>query len=155
MNVDRKFMKMRTYSIANEQLDQISDSLQNLLRQKRQALRVREFMTCLAQDPALDYEKSSCGKRSITELLQLAEYPIKQELVYDYSKKRFVGSNQKPHVDMAELFSMLLRRLGVNATFEDFMDHMLNGGSINGFIQECLESKPQFTKQAGLNYTVK
>jgi hypothetical protein len=126
--------KMNVYNIATEQIDQISDSFQVMMRRKQRTLKVREFLKRLAADPSLDNSQQLSTTRSIAEWLHKTEYPIKQEMVFDYSKKCFVPSENKPFIDLAELLTRLLHKQGMNCTFEDMMDHVMAGGSVDEFI---------------------
>ncbi|WP_028562424.1 hypothetical protein [Paenibacillus pinihumi] len=130
----QQLAKMNIYHIATEQIDQISDSFQVMMRRKQRSLKVKEFLKRLAADPSLDNSGALSTTRSIAEWLHKTEYPIRQEMIFDYSKKRFVPSENKPLIDLADLMSRLLQKQGMDCTFEDMMDFVLSGGSIDEFM---------------------
>ncbi|XEC96223.1 hypothetical protein AB6A23_06665 [Paenibacillus tarimensis] len=133
---NQSVVHMNTFKVASDQLDQISDVLQSELKRKQRALKVKEFLKCLAADPEFADLQPNPNSRSLSEWLYIAEYPIKQEMIYSYEKRRFESSNRRPVIDLAELLTMLLKKQGVNYTFEDLMDHVLAGGALADFLCE-------------------
>ncbi|WP_010270047.1 hypothetical protein [Paenibacillus senegalensis] len=136
MRKDRQSAVGARYSVAGKQLDQISDSLQMLLERKRQALRVSEFLARLANDPGLSDQEISSGRISITEWIHLTKYPLKKEMVYNYDKKRFEAENDKSTINFSLLLTLLLQKQGLNCTSEELMEHVLQGGSVDEFLQK-------------------
>ncbi|MBJ6359780.1 hypothetical protein ACFOQM_00355 [Paenibacillus sp. GCM10012307] len=130
----QQLAKMNTYNIATEQIDQISDSFQVMMRRKQRTLKVKEFLKRLSTDPSLDRNEAPTATNSISEWLNKTEYPIRQEMVFDYSKKRFVPSENKPRIDLADLMTRLLHKQGIECTFEDMMNFVLGGGTIEEFM---------------------
>ena len=119
---------------------ELSDSLQALLLRKQKALRVNEFLKRLAQDESLAEAGGEQDRPTMAEWLHRAEYPIKKEMVYDYTKRRYVSTHTKPTVNLAELVTLLLQKEGSRCTAEDLISHVLEGGSVDEF------SKKVFTK---------
>ncbi|GBF76336.1 hypothetical protein PA598K_04798 [Paenibacillus sp. 598K] len=117
---------------------ELSDSLQALLLRKQRALRVNEFLKRLAQDESLVGDAQE--RPSMAEWLHEAEYPIKQEMVYDYGSRKFIPTHNKPVINLAELVTLILEKQGSRYTAEDLIDHVLAGGTIDQF------SKKVFTK---------
>lgn len=135
MKKDRQnLVEVSGYTIAGRQLDQISDSLQTILKRKQNALRVGEFLKRLAHDPGLDDKEPPSNRRSLTEWLHTTKYPIKKEMVYNYDKKRFESTNEKSTIDFSLMLTLLLQKQGMNCTSEDLVEHVLEGGSIDDFL---------------------
>ncbi|MFS0725631.1 hypothetical protein [Paenibacillus sp. 1P07SE] len=117
---------------------ELSDSLQALLLRKQKALRVNEFLKRLAQDESL--AGSGDDRPSMAEWLHMAEYPVKQEMVYDYAKRKYVSTHKRPKVNLAELVTLLLQKQGCSGTAEDLIEHVLAGGSVDEFSKRYLQS---------------
>ncbi|SFF19166.1 hypothetical protein SAMN04487969_11749 [Paenibacillus algorifonticola] len=124
------------YGVKGEQPDQTTDDLHELVQRKQRALKAKAFFKKLADDPLFAPEPGRTAGRSLTEWLLMAQYPIKQEMVFDYHEQRYVPSETRPRIDLAELLTLLLRKKGINGTFEDMMDHVLEGGSFQQFLSE-------------------
>lgn len=112
---------------------ELSDSLQALLLRKQKALRVNEFLRRLAQDESLAKSANDQERPTMSEWLHRAEYPIKKEMVYDYTRRTYVSTNKKPNVNLAELVTLLLQKEGRNCTADDLINHVLEGGSLDEF----------------------
>lgn len=137
MRKDRQsVVRASNYTIANKQLDQISDSLQMLLKRKRKALRVTEFLERLANDPGLSKQEFPSGRKSITEWIHITKYPLKKEMIYNYDKNRFESVSDKSTIDFSLLLTLLMQKQGIDCTSEELMDHVLKGGSIDEFLQK-------------------
>lgn len=124
------------YGVVGEQFDQITDDLHGLVQRKQRALKTKAFFKKLADDPLFAPESGRTAGKSLTEWLLMAQYPIKQERVFDYEEQRYVPSEARPRIDLAELLTLLLRKKGINGTFEDMMDYVLEGGSFQQFLSE-------------------
>lgn len=136
MRRDRQnVVRASEYAVAGKQLDQISDDLQKLLKRKRNALKVNEFLKRLASDPGLD-QGSSSDQRSLTEWIHLTRYPLKKEMIYNYDKKRFETTGEKSTINFSLLLTLLLQKQGIDCTSEELMEHVLRGGSIEEFLRE-------------------
>ncbi|ANY67328.1 hypothetical protein BBD42_13215 [Paenibacillus sp. BIHB 4019] len=133
--------RVNDYGVVGEQPDQIADDLHELVQQKQRALKAKAFFKKLADDPMFAPEPGRTAGRSLTEWLLMAQYPMKQEMVFDYEQQRYVPSEARPRIDLAELLTLLLRKKGINGTFEDMMDHVLEGGSFQQFLSENRLSK--------------
>jgi hypothetical protein len=122
------------FSEANENRTKVATDRRKKPGAKQRNAKINDFLRHLAQDPALSNPPVPGYARQLFEWLRITEYPIKQELVYDYHVRRFVPSSNKPTIDLAELMNMLLRKRGLDCTFEDLVDHVLSGGSIDEFL---------------------
>jgi len=87
------------------------------LEQKQ--LRLKQFLKMLSEDPSLLHQDGAMQSqsRSLSELLLISGYPSRNE-----------------SIDMAELVSLLLKRLGMEAGSEEMMEHVMNGGTVDEFI---------------------
>ncbi|WP_338553116.1 hypothetical protein [Paenibacillus sp. KS-LC4] len=124
------------YGVMGKQPEQITDDLHELMQRKQRALKAKAFFKKLADDPMFAPEPEKCAEKSLTEWLLMAQYPIKQELAFDYEERQYMPSEARPRIDLAELLTLLLRKKGINGTFEDMMDYVLEGGSFQQFLSE-------------------
>ncbi|WP_054939104.1 hypothetical protein [Paenibacillus ihuae] len=98
------------------------------------------FMSRLAEDPVL--RSNTTGSRyTLEEILQEARYPLKQEFRYDYGQQKHVPVEASHVIDVALLLTLLFQEKGLNCTSEDLMNHVLNGGSVEQFMQQAYGSK--------------
>lgn len=116
------------------QMEETSENLHAVIAKEQRKLRLKQFLKFLAEDETITGESES--GQTLAELLFYTEYPLRKEFVYDYNKNRYVPSNKKPHIDLAELLTLLLKKSGLKAESEDLMDHVLQGGSVEEFIQK-------------------
>lgn len=79
-----------------------------------------QFIGHLADDPVLKSNRS-LSRYTLTEILQEARYPIEQI----------------PVIDIALLLTLLFQEKGLNCTSDDLVRHVLNGGSIEQFIEQA------------------
>ena len=100
------------------------------------------FMERLAEDPVL-LNQTTGSRLSLAEILNEAKYPVKQEFQYDYGLEQFVPVEQKPSIDVAKLLNLLFQEKGLNCTSDDLMRHVLNGGSVEQFIEQAYEASEE------------
>jgi uncharacterized protein YihD (DUF1040 family) len=128
----RKLSLVTEYEGLNQQIERTRESLQAFMEMEQKKLRLRQFLQYLAEDDSLGAGKSN----SLTELLYYTEYPLRREFVFDYKKNKYVPGAQKPCIDLAELLTLLLDKKGIDKSFEDLMDHILRGGSLDEFLRK-------------------
>ncbi|GGH15348.1 hypothetical protein [Paenibacillus segetis] len=79
--------------------------------------RLKQFLKILSEDPSLLNQDGLKETRSLSELLVFSGY----------------RSCNEP-VDMAEVLSKSLRKIGLEACSVDMMEHVMNGGTIDEFM---------------------
>ncbi|ASS66736.1 MULTISPECIES: hypothetical protein [unclassified Paenibacillus] len=127
----RKLSLVTEYEGLNEQIQRTRESLQAFMEMEQKKLKLRQFLQVLAEDDSLGLANQS---DSLAELLYVTEYPLRREFVFDYKKNRYVPGSQKPRIDLAELLTLLLDKKGIDKSFEDLMEHILHGGSLDDFL---------------------
>jgi hypothetical protein len=90
----------------------------SIVEQKR--IRLKQFLKILSQDPSLLNQEKQEDSKSLAELLMITGYTPRNE-----------------PVDMAELVSQLLKKMGHKACSEDMMEHVMNGGTVDEFMNTC------------------
>jgi hypothetical protein len=85
------------------------------VEQKRVGL--KRFLNRLSEDPSLLNHVELKESRSLADLLMLTGYTPRNE-----------------PVDMAELVSRLLKEMGHHACSDDMMEHVMNGGTVDEFM---------------------
>ncbi|CDN43825.1 MULTISPECIES: hypothetical protein [unclassified Paenibacillus] len=128
----RKLSLVTEYEGLNEQIQRTRESLQAFMEMEQKKLKLRQFLQVLAEDESLG---SANQADSLAELLYVTEYPLRREFVFDYKKNRYVPGSQKPRIDLAELLTLLLDKKGIDKSFEDLMEHILRGGSLDDFLE--------------------
>ncbi len=83
--------------------------------QKR--VRLKQFFEILSEDPSLLKQNGRNELRSLSEILIVSGYRTCNE-----------------PVDMARLLSLLLRKMGLKAGSEDMMEYVMNGGTVEDFM---------------------
>lgn len=85
------------------------------IEQKR--VRLKRFLKILSEDPSLLNKEELEETKSLTDLLMLSGY-----------------TPRNAHVDMAELVSLLLKKMGHKSCSDDMMEHVMNGGTVDEFM---------------------
>ena len=85
-------------------------------REQKRA-RLKQFLKILSEDPSLFDQEGPEELRSLSELLIVSGYRLRNE-----------------PVDMAELVSLLLKKQGFEACSEDMMEHVMQGGTVDDFV---------------------
>ncbi|AJY75705.1 hypothetical protein [Paenibacillus beijingensis] len=117
------------------QMEETKESLHALIAQEQKKIRLKQFLKFLADDETLGAGSENASGQTLAELLFYTEYPLRKEFVYDYNKNRYVPSDQKPRIDLAELMTLLLQKSGMTAGCEELMDYVLQGGSVKDFMK--------------------
>jgi len=89
----------------------------NVSNVEQKRIRLKRFLNILSEDPSLLNKVELEESRSLTDLLMLTGYTPRNE-----------------HVDLAELVSLLLKKMGHHACSEDMMEHVMNGGTVDEFM---------------------
>ncbi|MOA09039.1 hypothetical protein D3C78_1288460 [compost metagenome] len=92
----------------------------NVSNQEQKRIRLKQFLKILSEDPSLSYADREEQERPLAELLLLTGY---------------IPANEP--VDLARLVSQLLKKLGLEACSEDMMAHVMNGGTVEEFMEAC------------------
>jgi hypothetical protein len=90
----------------------------NVSNQEQKQVRLKQFLKILSEDPYLLNQDGLEELRSISELLMFTGYHPRNE-----------------PVDIAELVSLLLKKMGLEAGSEDMMEHIMNGGTVDDFMK--------------------
>jgi ABC-type oligopeptide transport system ATPase subunit len=86
--------------------------------QEQKQLRLKQFLRILSEDPYLLNQDGLEESRSLSELIMLTGYHPRNE-----------------PVNMAEMVSQLLKKVGLEVGSEDMMEHMMNGGTFDDFMK--------------------
>jgi hypothetical protein len=89
----------------------------NVSNQEQKQARLKQFLKILSEDPFLSSQEGQEESRSLSELCMLSGYLPRSKAV-----------------NMAELVSMLLRKIGYDACSDDMMEFIMNGGTIVDFM---------------------
>ncbi|OBZ13629.1 MULTISPECIES: hypothetical protein [Bacillales] len=89
----------------------------NISNQEQKRVRLKQFLKILSEDPSLVQQDGKTEARTLPELLMATGCRPCNE-----------------PVDMAELFSQLLGKLGKQACSADMMEHVMNGGTVDDFM---------------------
>jgi hypothetical protein len=89
----------------------------NVSNVEQKRIRLKRFLNILSEDPSLLNKVELEESRSLADLLMLTGYTPRNE-----------------HVDLAELVSLLLKKMGHHACSEDMMEHVMNGGTVDEFM---------------------
>lgn len=89
----------------------------NVSNQEQKQVRLKQFLKVLSEDPSLLNQDGLEETRPLSELLMFTGYSPRNE-----------------SINMAELVSLLLRKKGLEAGSEDMMDHIMNGGTVDDFM---------------------
>jgi hypothetical protein len=91
----------------------------SVVNQEQKRMRLKRFLRLLSEDPSILIQKS--GQR---ELPSLGELLLATGCM----------PGNEP-VDLAALMSGLLKKLGMEACYEDMMNHVMSGGTVEEFMQ--------------------
>lgn len=89
----------------------------NVSNQEQKQARLKRFLKILSEDPSLLNQERLEESWSISELLMYTGYLPRNE-----------------PVDMAQLISQLLKKMGLEAGSEDMMNYIMNGGTVDDFM---------------------
>ncbi len=89
----------------------------NVSNREQKQVRLKQFLKILSEDPSLLDQDGLEETRSLSELLMFTGYLPRNE-----------------PVNMAELVSQLLKKLGLEAGSEDMMEYIMNGGTVDDFM---------------------
>ncbi|CAM4494839.1 hypothetical protein FHS16_005295 [Paenibacillus endophyticus] len=89
----------------------------NVSNQEQKRVRLKQFLKILSEDPSLLKQDGQVEMRTLPELLAAVGCRLRNE-----------------PIDMAELVSQLLGKLGLQACSSDMMEHVMNGGTVDDFI---------------------
>jgi len=89
----------------------------NISHREQKRVKLKQFLKILSEDPSLLNQDGLNELRSLSEILIISGYQPWHE-----------------PVDMASVLSLLLRKLGVSAGSADMMEYMMNGGSVEDFM---------------------
>ncbi|WP_138754133.1 hypothetical protein [Paenibacillus sinopodophylli] len=89
----------------------------NVSNQEQKRVRLKQFLKILSEDPSLLQQDGQMGTRTLPELLVAVGCRLRNE-----------------PIDLAELLSQLLGNLGLHACSSDMMEYVMNGGTVDEFI---------------------
>jgi len=89
----------------------------NVSNQEQKRMKLKQFLKILSEDPSLLQKDGQSEARSLPELLMATGCLIHNE-----------------PIDMAKLVSQLLGKIGLQACSADMMEHVMNGGTVDEFI---------------------
>lgn len=89
----------------------------NVSNVEQKRVRLKRFLNILSEDPSILNKEELEESRSLADLLMLSGYTPRDE-----------------HIDMAELVSLLLKKMGHHACSEDMMEYVMNGGTVDEFM---------------------
>mgnify|MGYP001247242494 FL=1 len=87
------------------------------LEQKLKQARLKQFLHRLSHDPSLYSHDDPEDPRPLAEIFSFAEYRPRSE-----------------RVDLGELVSRVLKKLGVEAGSDDMIDFIMDGGTVGDFL---------------------
>ncbi|MHA6480444.1 hypothetical protein ACX1C1_00685 [Paenibacillus sp. strain BS8-2] len=89
-------------------------------RQEQKRIRLKLFLKILSEDPSLVHEGTLQNAGSLADLFVYTGYYPRNDTI-----------------DIAKVVSLLLKKLGHEAGSEDMMEHVINGGTIEEFMNQC------------------
>ncbi|WP_141501949.1 hypothetical protein [Paenibacillus luteus] len=89
----------------------------NISNQEQKRIRLKQFLKILSEDPSLLQQTGQTETRSLPELLMANGYRYCNE-----------------PVDMAELMSQVLGKLGLTPCSAQMMEFIMNGGTVDDFM---------------------
>ena len=92
--------------------------------QKR--VRLKQFLKILSEDPSLRNQNGQKDMRPLSELLMVSGYRQCDD-----------------SIDMAQLLSLLLRKIGHASGSEDMMEYIMRGGKVEDFMSNDTSSRFQ------------
>ncbi|MEW4371255.1 hypothetical protein [Paenibacillus kandeliae] len=102
---------------------------------------VKTFFDRLSIDPALQESETCKTDEHLADWLSLVRYPLHQEISYHqgiYEDKTYRPLTDQPvkSVNVALLLDMVFEKMGVQGNVNDLMNHINNGGTLEGFMTE-------------------
>lgn len=94
----------------------------NISNLEQKQVRLKQFLKILSEDPYLLNQDGLEELRSLSELLMFTGYHPRNE-----------------PVNIAQLVSQLLKKIGLEAGSEDMMEHVMNGGTVDDFMKTGIE----------------
>jgi hypothetical protein len=95
----------------------MEDSKMNISNQEQKQIKLKQFLKILSEDPSLLQQASHPEARTLPELLMATGYRVCNE-----------------PIDMAELMSQLLGKLGLTPCSAQMMEFIMNGGTVDDFM---------------------
>lgn len=89
----------------------------NISHREQKRVKLKQFLEILSEDPTLMNQDGQKELRSLSEIIMISGYRPWHE-----------------PVDMARVLSLLLRKSGLSASSEDMMEYMMNGGTVEEFM---------------------
>lgn len=89
----------------------------NVSNQEQKRVRLKQFLKILSEDPSLVRNDGQAETRTLPDLLTAIGCRLRNE-----------------PIDMAEQVSHLLGKMGLQACSNDMMEHVMNGGTVDEFI---------------------
>ncbi|OMF21237.1 hypothetical protein BK133_28615 [Paenibacillus sp. FSL H8-0548] len=89
----------------------------NISNQEQKRIRLKQFLKILSEDPSLLQKTDHGEARPLSELLMATGCRLCNE-----------------PIDMAELMSQLLGKLGLKACSTEMMEYIMNGGTVDDFM---------------------
>ncbi|WP_419874804.1 hypothetical protein [Candidatus Pristimantibacillus sp. PTI5] len=89
----------------------------NVSNQEQKRVRLKQFLKILSEDPSLVRNNGQAETRTLPDLLAAIGCRLRNE-----------------PIDMAEQVSQLLGKMGLQACSNDMMEHVMNGGTVDEFI---------------------
>ncbi|MDQ6421385.1 hypothetical protein RB620_18320 [Paenibacillus sp. LHD-117] len=87
--------------------------------QEQKRVRLKQFLKILSEDPSLAGWEKLQNAGSLADLLVYTGYYPRNDTI-----------------DMAKVVSLLLKKLGHEAGSEDMMEHVINGGTVEEFMNK-------------------
>ena len=97
----------------------------NVSNREQKQVRLKQFLKILSEDPSLLNQDGFEETRSLSELLMFTGYLPQNE-----------------SVDMAELVSLLLKKMGHESGSDDMMEYIMNGVTVDDFINTGRQEAP-------------
>ncbi len=100
---------------------------------------VKTFFHRLSTDPALQDSKTCKSNGHLADWLSLACYPLNQEISYQqgiYQDKMYrpISEQSAKSINVALLIDMIFEKMGIQGNVDDLMNHINNGGTLEGFM---------------------
>jgi hypothetical protein len=89
----------------------------NISNQEQKRIRLKQFLKKLSEDPSLLQQAGHEEARPLSELLMATGCRLCNE-----------------PIDMAELMSQMLGKLGLKACSAEFMEYIMNGGTVDDYM---------------------
>lgn len=90
----------------------------NVSSSEQRQVRLKQFLKILSEDPSLSHQVEQGKLRSLSELLMVSGY----------------WPCDKP-INMSNVVSLSLKKLGLEAGSEELIEYVINGGTVENFIE--------------------